>query len=221
MRTCVGRRSILAVAIGGLVVVGFAGLALAGYNVSANCTVATQLHYVINGMDQTPSGGTLPNGNPIGFICAGSTYVPLRWLAETLNQAVGWNGSTYTITVTGAGAANNGVAFNVASVHADSSGTTVSVKLTNSASGERYAAFALKFEDGFGNVLGTISGPQGSGTLDGTLPLLAGATQSVSVSSPSNFGGYVSIVIEPSAGDCPVACPPIAPQGPPPPQGSS
>lgn len=221
MRSRLGRRSVLAIAIGALVVTGSTGLALADYNVAANCTVAPQLHYVINGSDQTPPGGTLPNGNPVGFICAGSTYVPLRWLAETLNQAVGWNGNTYTITVSGSGAAANGVTFNVASVHSDASGTTASVKLTNSASGERYASFTLQFEDGFGNVLDTISGPQGSGNLDGTVPLPAGTTQSVSVSSSSNLSGYVAIVIQPIAGDCPVACPPLPPQGPPPPQGSS
>ncbi len=91
------RRSLtwlLAGLLGGALLSGTA--VAAAHDVADSCT-AVSLHYVIGGSAQAPQ---VAGGGPAGFICAGASYVPLRWLARTLGQTVAWDGSTYTITLT-------------------------------------------------------------------------------------------------------------------------
>src|SRR5579875_2055360 len=68
----------------------------AGYDVGANCTVAP-LRFVFDGRPVAPR---VANGNPAGFICAGTSYVPLRFVADALGKQVAWDGATYTVTLT-------------------------------------------------------------------------------------------------------------------------
>lgn len=76
-----------------------AGVAAAGgYDVAANCVVAP-LNFVFNGQPAAPQ---VANGNPGGFICNGTAYVPLRFVAQAMGAAVGYTGATHTITVTSA-----------------------------------------------------------------------------------------------------------------------
>ena len=67
----------------------------AGYDVGANCVVAP-LRFVFNGAAVAPQ---VAAGNPAGFICAGTSYVPVRFVATALGEQVGWNGGTDTVTV--------------------------------------------------------------------------------------------------------------------------
>ncbi|CAG7651490.1 NPCBM/NEW2 domain-containing protein [Paenibacillus allorhizosphaerae] len=50
------------------------------------------LKYKIDGLDKTPSEGQ-------GFIYEGTTYVPLRFIGESLGKNVEWDGDTETIWV--------------------------------------------------------------------------------------------------------------------------
>lgn len=91
----------------------------AGYDVAANCTLAP-LRFLFSGQQVTPQ---VANGNPSGFICHGSSYVPLRFMAQALAQQVAWEGSTDTVSVAplptlGAAAVASGTAVTVTfSVH--------------------------------------------------------------------------------------------------------
>ncbi len=51
------------------------------------------LNYYINNVERTP-----PEGQS-GFIYKGTTYVPLRFIAESLGEEVYWDGSTYSIYI--------------------------------------------------------------------------------------------------------------------------
>lgn len=51
------------------------------------------IHFVVDGKELAP-----PEGQR-GFIYQGSTYVPLRFLAYSLNKAVEWDGESYTVTL--------------------------------------------------------------------------------------------------------------------------
>lgn len=81
-----------------------AGIALAAtasaaaYDVAANC-VNEPISYQFDGKFVVPQ---VANGNPAGFLCNGTTYVPLRFMAQALGKAVDWNwtGSRGQITVT-------------------------------------------------------------------------------------------------------------------------
>lgn len=53
---------------------------------------ATQLTLIVNGEKVTSAEAKLIDG---------TTYVPLRVVSEKLGAAVGWDGDTYTVTVTG------------------------------------------------------------------------------------------------------------------------
>jgi predicted lipoprotein with Yx(FWY)xxD motif len=79
----------------------------ANYDVAANCTVAP-LQFVFDGASEAPQ---VANGNPAGFICNGTSYVPLRFVASALGKTVAWDGAADTVTVTSApatvGAATN------------------------------------------------------------------------------------------------------------------
>ncbi|MCL6451165.1 MAG: NPCBM/NEW2 domain-containing protein [Acetobacteraceae bacterium] len=60
------------------------------------------LRYVIAGVDRTPPGGMIDTGVskvPAGFVYQGTTYVPLRFISEALDQEVVWDGRTYTIYI--------------------------------------------------------------------------------------------------------------------------
>ncbi len=101
----------------------------AGYDVAANCAMAP-LQFVFNGQAETPQ---VANGNPAGFICNGTSYVPLRFVADALGDQVAWSGSTDTVTVTSSATANSGGGATVQAVNnatygqilADSSGMTL------------------------------------------------------------------------------------------------
>lgn len=83
-------------AAGILVATMLAGTAVAAsYDIAANCAVAP-LHFLVSGTPMTPE---VANGNPAGFICNGTSYVPLRFMAQSLNQQVAWEGSTDTVSV--------------------------------------------------------------------------------------------------------------------------
>lgn len=86
--------------LGGAILSGTA--VAAAYSVAANCTAAP-LQFVVGGSPQTPE---VAGGGPSGFICHGSAYVPVRWLAQALGQAVSWDGTTHTITLTASGTAS-------------------------------------------------------------------------------------------------------------------
>jgi predicted lipoprotein with Yx(FWY)xxD motif len=82
-----------------LLVAGILGSALpaaAAYDVSASCAVAP-LQSVFNGQAVMPQ---VANGNPAGFICNGTSYVPVRFVADALGQQVAWEGATDTVTIT-------------------------------------------------------------------------------------------------------------------------
>lgn len=203
-------KRIVAVLVGLLLLIPAGGIAWADYNLNTNCTVSPQLHYIFDGADVTPAGGMLANGNPVGFICAGSTYVPLRWLAESMGMTVGWDGRTNTITITSYGSSQDGVTFNITHVSTGSTGTVAEVAVANTSGSTRYAKFTLNFVDGYGHVLGTVTGPQGSAANQfGEVQLAGGQTQTVTGSGSSDLSGYVSIEIAPYADACPVACPPF------------
>jgi hypothetical protein len=51
------------------------------------------MHFVFDGEEYAP-----PEEQK-GFIYEGSTYVPLRFISYALNKAVGWEGESYTVTV--------------------------------------------------------------------------------------------------------------------------
>jgi len=73
-----------------------AGTAVAaGYDIAGNCTQAP-LQFVFGGQPVTPQ---VAGGNPAGFICNGTSYVPLRFMAQSLGQQVAWEGSTDTVSV--------------------------------------------------------------------------------------------------------------------------
>lgn len=208
------RRPLLSLAAGLFLVLPLAGGAWASYNianydVAASCVVVPKLHYVFDGVDRTPPEGMLGNGNPLGFICDGNTYVPLRWLAQELGNAVEWNGKTYTISISSSGAAQRGVRFHVVNVRTGASGTTVGVQVDNSTNGTRYVSFTVNFEDGFGHVLGSIQGPQTGADSFGKAEIAPGHSQTITVTSTKDFAGYVSIAIAPWADACPIACPPL------------
>lgn len=90
---------ILAGLVAGLALSGAGAAAAAGYDVATHCTVAG-LHYVFGGSARAPQ---VAGGKPAGFICAGTAYAPIRFVATSLGQAVGWDGSSDTITLTAAG----------------------------------------------------------------------------------------------------------------------
>ncbi len=52
-----------------------------------------KLNYVFNGVEK------VPDSTGQGFIYKGTTYVPLRFISESLNKEVSWNGETGTIRV--------------------------------------------------------------------------------------------------------------------------
>lgn len=53
----------------------------------------TQLKYVFNGVEK------VPDSNGQGFIYKGTTYVPLRFIGESLNKEVSWDDDTGAIWV--------------------------------------------------------------------------------------------------------------------------
>ena len=104
--------------VGMLVGAGLAGTAVAaGYDVAANCTVAP-LQFLFGGAAVTPQ---VADGNPAGFICNGTSYVPLRFMAQSLGQQVAWEGSTDTVSVS---------TLPTLTATAVASGTTVTVSFT-------------------------------------------------------------------------------------------
>jgi len=68
---------------------------VAAYDVGSSCAVAP-LQFVFDGGSVAPQ---VANGNPAGFICNGTSYVPLRFVADALGKQVGWDGATDTVTV--------------------------------------------------------------------------------------------------------------------------
>lgn len=204
-------KTLLWLAVAGAMVLPVAGASAAPtkYDVAQSCTVQPKLHYTFDGVDRTPPKGMLGNGNPLGFICSGTTYVPLRWLAQQLQNAVMWTGRTKTIAVASSGASQDGTRFHVAKVSVGSGGTTVSVDVANATSRTRYVSFTIQFEDGYGHVLGTLEGPQSGADAWGKVEVAAGATRTLTAAGQKDFAGYVAIHIVPWADACPVACPPL------------
>lgn len=62
----------------------------AGTNISA---YFYPIKYYFDGVEKTP-----PDSQK-GFIYNGTTYVPLRFMAQSLGKEVGWDGSTYSVFV--------------------------------------------------------------------------------------------------------------------------
>ena len=90
------RRSVTWLLVGILAGFLMSGAAVAAaYDVAANCA-AVGLHFVFGGSEQAPPTAS---GNPAAFICDGTAYVPIRFVAQALGQTVGWEGTTNTITV--------------------------------------------------------------------------------------------------------------------------
>lgn len=62
----------------------------------------SQVKLMINGSDKTPANGTYWNGNtdvPFAFQYEGTTYLPVRYISESLGIPIDWDGSTRTIFV--------------------------------------------------------------------------------------------------------------------------
>jgi hypothetical protein len=59
------------------------------------------LTVLVDGSDQTAWRGILPDGNPASLICAGRAYLPVRWFGTALGKQVGWDGQSYTVTLSG------------------------------------------------------------------------------------------------------------------------
>lgn len=62
----------------------------------------SQVKLMVNGSDKTPSGGTYWNGAaqvPLAFNYEGTTYMPIRYISESLGKPVEWDGSANTIWV--------------------------------------------------------------------------------------------------------------------------
>lgn len=90
------RRMLPWIAAGLAAALGLGGAAVgAGYDLAANCTVAP-LRFTFAGKPTAPA---VANGNPGGFICNGTSYVPLRFVAQGLGQQVAWDGGTDTVSV--------------------------------------------------------------------------------------------------------------------------
>lgn len=81
------------------------------------------LNFVFNGQSVMPQ---VANGNPGGFICNGTSYMPLRFVAQSMGATVGYTGATHTITVTSAATS----ATCALTVQITTSGTTVWGKVT-------------------------------------------------------------------------------------------
>ncbi len=110
---------LVAGAVAGALLAGVA--AASGYDLAANCVVAP-LQFVFNGQSVTPQ---VANGNPAGFICNGTSYVPLRFVAQSMGATVGYNGTTDTITVASASAPAATASTCALTVDVAESGSTV------------------------------------------------------------------------------------------------
>jgi hypothetical protein len=166
------------------------GVARAQYNLSEDCVVRPDLHYVLDGVDQTPYGGAIPDGHPAGFICTGRTYVPLRWLSELLGKEVTWDGDTATIRLSGAEWNENGVTMRVTEVVSGAEGTSVAVRMRNSGDRNQTASLDVPFYDGSGAILGTANGPQ-------SITLAPGEETTRIAASQSNLSGYAYLRVNP------------------------
>jgi hypothetical protein len=165
------------------------GVAAAGYSLVDNCVVKSDLHFIFEGVDKTPYAGTLPDGHPTGFICDGRTYVPLRWLSETLGKQVSWDGSTSTIRVSGAEWNQNGVVMTPTEVLPGSQGTSVTVKVRNTGDRNQLVTFDVNFYDGAGTLLGTAKGP------DSPVALVPNQEQTITATSGTNLTGYAYLSV--------------------------
>lgn len=68
-------------------------------------TVAASFHFTVNGKDETPSPAVYNNGVtnlPLSLIYAGTTYVPIRFLAGLLGTTIQYTASTKTIAFSAA-----------------------------------------------------------------------------------------------------------------------
>lgn len=88
--------------IKGLVVGALIGTAITGTAAYASSTAQIEVLFrpltiLFDGVEKAPTKGT-------PFIYEGSTYVPLRFISETLGKEVGWNDETGTITIDEPGA---------------------------------------------------------------------------------------------------------------------
>lgn len=62
----------------------------------------SQVRLLVNGSDKTPTDGTYWNGMaqvPIAFEYQGTTYMPVRYISESLGQPVQWDQATRTISI--------------------------------------------------------------------------------------------------------------------------
>jgi len=78
----------------------FSGVAYASNSATSINVSFYNLKYLFNGVEKHA-----PENNN-GFVYNGTTYVPLRFVAESLDQEVNWNGDSYTISITPKEAAN-------------------------------------------------------------------------------------------------------------------
>ncbi|HEY3366758.1 MAG TPA: stalk domain-containing protein [Symbiobacteriaceae bacterium] len=165
------------------------GVAMAQYSLADNCVVKSNLHFVFEGVDQTPYAGTLPDGHPAGFICDGRTYVPLRWLSEMLGKQVTWDGATSTINVSGAEWNENGVTMTIADVLPGPQRSSVNVQVRNTSSRNQLIRLDVNFYDGSGKLLGIAKGP------DSTATLASGETQMITAVSETSLAGYAYLSV--------------------------
>lgn len=94
------RKFVSGMIVGGMLVSGV------GYAASLmNIEVSTPLlHFIFNGKEIIPGKqeGQYYNGKynvPSGFLYKGTTYVPLRFISESLEKKVAWDGNTHTIMI--------------------------------------------------------------------------------------------------------------------------
>jgi len=67
-----------------------------------NVVMATGMHFNVNGVDKTPANGTFDNqGVPVpdGFVYDGTTYVPIRMVANLVGQPVSYQSQTRTVEI--------------------------------------------------------------------------------------------------------------------------
>ncbi len=102
----------------------------------------------------TTTPGTFRNGNkevPLSLIYEGTTYVPIRFIGESLGKEVGWDGNSYTVWV----------GEKPAQLQSQSSTVTGSEKDKTQQSAEhKYSLYGVKLGDSSSQVLAVLGEPQ-------------------------------------------------------------
>lgn len=166
------------------------GMATAAYDVSSNC-VERPLTIMVDGVDQSPWRGQLPDGNPGSLICNGRAYLPIRWVSSALGKQVGWDGATYTVDISGLEWSSESFKASLAGLQTNASGTTAALMVENTAGHPESFTFRLRVYDGNRTLLGTISGP------NTPVQLAPGARQQITASTAQDLSGYAHLVLDP------------------------